>query len=173
LDSMKGWIQPGETKTLNLTFDPVSYPRGIYQASLLVDSWDRNHQLETEVVPLTLCLDTTTSVEWSDVERPEQITLFQNYPNPFNPATNIQFTVGRSRGEAADGRPRTADVSLRIYNLLGQLVRTLVDQEMMPGSYRIVWDGKDDKGKALASGIYFCRLTAGTSQETSKMVLLK
>lgn len=173
LDSMSGCIQPGQMKTLNLTFDPVSYPRGIYQADLLLDSWDKNHQLETEVVPLTLCLDTTTSVEWSDLSRPERITLFQNYPNPFNPATNIQFTVGISRGEAPDGRRRTAEVSLRIYNLLGQLVRTLADQEMLPGSYRMVWDGKDDKGRALASGIYFCRLTAGSSQETRKMVLLK
>ncbi len=166
LDSTRGWIEPGESKTLNLTFDPVSYPRGIYHANLLIDSWDKNHQLGTKVVPLTLCLDTTTSVQWSDAERPERITLFQNYPNPFNPATNIQFTVGVSPGEPTE-------VRVRIYNVRGQLVRTLVDEELVAGSYQIGWDGKDGRGQALASGIYFCRLTAGSGQGIRKMVLLK
>lgn len=166
LDSTRGWIEPGETKTLSLTFVPACYPRGIYHANLLIDSWDKNHQLGTKGVPLTLCLDTTTSVQWSDAERPERITLFQNYPNPFNPVTNIQFTVGGSPG-------KPAEVCLRIYNVRGQLARTLVDEELVAGSYQIAWDGKDGRGRALASGIYFCRLTAGSDQGIRKMVLLK
>jgi len=181
VDSMEGTILPGEDKPLDLTFDPLSYPRGIYLADLLIDSWDKNHQLETLIIPLTLCIDTTTSVEWTDTRRPEKIKLFQNYPNPFNPLTSIQYTVGSRQTKAADGGLVlseveglwTVDVSLRIYNLLGQLVRTLVDERMMPGDYQVIWDGKDDKGKEVASGIYFCKLTAGSYQKIRKMVLLK
>ncbi len=181
VDSMQGCIQPGEGKVLNLTFDPLTYPKGIYYANLLIDSWDVNHQLETKVIPITFCIDTTTSVEWTESQKPEKITLFQNYPNPFNPVTLIQFTLGSGDGKAVDGGLvlseveglSTADVSLRIYNILGQLVRTLVDEEMMPGNYQVVWDGKDDKGKEVASGIYFCKLKAGSYQKIRKMVLLK
>jgi hypothetical protein len=181
MDSMEGYIQPAENQALALTFDPLSYPRGIYHADMLIDSWDKNHQLETKVIPMTLCFDTTTSVEWTDAQRPEKIELFQNYPNPFNPLTTIQFTVRGGDGKAADGGLvlseveglRTADVSLRIYNLLGQLVRTLKDEKMIPGNYQVIWDGKDDRGKEVASGIYFCKLTEGYYQKVQKMVLLK
>ncbi len=181
VDSMEGTILPEENKPLNLTFDPLTYPRGIYHAGLFIDSWDKNHQLETKVIPLTLCIDTTTSVEWTDAGKPEKIKLFQNYPNPFNPLTRIQYTVGSRQTKAADGGLVlseveglwTADVSIRIYNLLGQLVRTLVDEPMKPGNYQVIWDGKDDKGKEVASGIYFCKLTAGPYQKIRKMVLLK
>lgn len=173
IDSTEGTILPEEDKTLNLTFDPLTYPKGIYHADLLLDSWDKNHQLETKVIPMTLCIDTTTSVEWADAQKPEKITLLQNYPNPFNPLTSIQFTVGGGVGKAVDGGRWTADVSLRIFNILGQLVRTLVDDEMIPGNYQVIWDGKDDRGKEVASGIYFCKLKAGTYQKIRKMVLLK
>ena len=173
VDSMEGTILPEEDKTLNLTFDPLTYPKRIYHADLLIDSWDKNHQLETKVIPLTLCIDTTTSVEWTETQKPEKITLFQNYPNPFNPATIIQFAVVGGDGKAVDGGPWTVYVSLRIYNLLGQLVRILVNEPMMSGNYQVIWDGKDDKGKEVASGIYFCKLKAGSYQKIRKMVLLK
>ena len=173
VDSTEGWVEQEASKTLNLTFNPLSYPRGIYHADLLIDSWDKNHQLERKVIPLTLYNDTTTSVEWTESEKPEKLTLFQNYPNPFNPVTVIQYAVGGGVGKAADGRPRTADISLKIYNLLGQLVRTLVDEKMVPGNYQVIWDGKDDRGKEVASGIYFCKLKAISFLKIRKMVLLK
>jgi hypothetical protein len=184
VDSMKGWIQSGESEILNLTFDRLTYPRGIYHANLLIDSWDKNHRLEMKVIPLTLCIDTTTSVDWTDGVKPEGIMLFQNYPNPFNPLTSIQFTVGSTQTKAAVGGLRTADstqftvhspipTTLKIYNILGQKVRTLVDEVKMPGDYEVIWDGKDDQGKEVASGIYFCKLTVGSYQKIRKMVLLK
>lgn len=177
VDSMKGWIQPGESKILNLTFDRLTYPRGIYHANLLIDSWDKNHRLETKVIPLTLCIDTTTSVDWTDGVKPEGIMLFQNYPNPFNPLTSIQYTVGSRQTKAADGSRFVVrgpiPTTLRIYNILGQKVRTLVDEVKMPGDYEVIWDGKDDQGKEVASGIYFCKLTVGSYQKIRKMVLLK
>ena len=173
LDSMQGTIQPGESRTLNLTFDPLSYPRGVYHADLLIAGWDKNHQLETKIIPLTFCIDTTTSVDWTDDLKPEKAVLLRNYPNPFNPATTIQFAVVDGEGKAADYGLRTASVSLKIYNIRGQLVRTLVNAEMMPGRYRVVWDGRDDRKRGLASGIYFCKLTAGSHCLVRKMILLK
>ena len=173
VNSMEGYIEPTESQTLALTFDPLSYPKGIYHADLLIDSRDKNHQLETKIIPMIFCVDTTTSVDWIESEKPEKIILFQNYPNPFNPATIIQFAVVGGDGRAVDGGLSTVDASLKIYNLLGQLVRTLVDERMMPGDYQVVWDGKDEQGKEVASGIYFCRLTTGSYQKTQKMVLLK
>ncbi|MFH1336922.1 MAG: FlgD immunoglobulin-like domain containing protein [Candidatus Zixiibacteriota bacterium] len=181
IDSMEGSIPPGENKILDLKFDPLSYPQGVYQADLVIDSWDKNHQLDPLLIPLTLCIDTiidsTTSVPWSQSERPEKIKLFQNYPNPFNPVTRIHYVVGRE-GKTVDYGPWTVDNSnlpttLKIYNILGQKIRILVDEPQKPGTYEVIWDGKDDKGNDVASGIYLCKLTVGSFQKTQKMVLLK
>lgn len=181
-DSMEGSIQPEENRMLNFTFDPLSYPRGVYHADLLIDSWDKNHQLEPLIIPLTLCIDTTidttTSVDWIDSEKPEKITLLQNFPNPFNPVTKIQYTVHKSQTKAAVSGKRSADGSsihttLKIYNILGQKVRTLEDEPKPPGNYQAIWDGKDDQEKDVASGIYFYKLTVGSYQKTRKMLLLK
>ena len=178
VDSMWGTIQPGESKTLNLTFDRLSYPQGIYHANLIINAWDKNHNLDTIRIPLTLCIDTTTSVDLDEEQKPSIFTLFQNYPNPFNPITIIQYAVSGRQMKAADGGRPTVDNSstrttLNIYNILGQKVRTLVDEPKRAGSYEVIWDGKDDRGKDVASGIYFYKLTAGSYQKIRKMVLLK
>ncbi len=167
VDSMWGMIDPGESKTLNLTFDRLSYPRGIYHANLIIDSWDKNHNLDTIRIPLTLCIDTTTSVDFEEDQKPTAFALFQNYPNPFNPITVIRFNVQDSKFKIP------IHTTLKIYNILGQKVRTLVDEPKTAGSYEVIWDGKDDKGKEVASGIYFYKLTAGSYQKIRKMVLLK
>ncbi len=117
---------------------------------------------------------------------PKGYSLFQNYPNPFNPATSIQYAVGRKQIEAADGGlvlsevegRRTADnsaqhVTLKVYNILGQLVKTLVDEEKPPGGYQVIWDAKDQNGEEVSSGIYFYKLKAKDYTETKKMILLK
>ncbi|HEX7400855.1 MAG TPA: FlgD immunoglobulin-like domain containing protein [candidate division Zixibacteria bacterium] len=181
IDSLEGCIPPGESKTLDLKFDPLSYPKGVYQADLVIDSWDKNHQLYPLLIPLTLCIDTiidsTTSVPWKESERPEKITLFQNYPNPFNPLTRIRYVVA-GWGKATDDGRWSADgfsfpTTLIIYNILGQKIRTLVDEPQKPGNYEVIWDGKDEQGNDVASGIYFCKLTIGSFQKTQKMILLK
>ncbi len=186
VDSMKGTIQPGEGKILNLTFDRLSYPQGVYHADLTISSSDKSHLLDPVEIPLTLCIDTTTWVDSEEDQRPITFVLFQNYPNPFNAATIIQYTIGSGQTKAADrglvlseveGLP-TADgpfthVTLKIYNILGQHVRTLVDEPKQAGNYKVTWDGNDDKGKNLVSGIYFYQLTAGNYKQTKKMTLLK
>jgi len=88
--------------------------------------------------------------------------LSQNYPNPFNPMTNIEFVL-----------PKSGPVSIEIFNILGQKVRMLVDQHMKAGYKLVDWDGKDDNGNDVSSGIYFYRLQAGDFCQTKKMVLLR
>ena len=94
-----------------------------------------------------------------------QITfiLEQNYPNPFNPETTIHYEL-----------PKTSKVVLRIYNTLGQEVRKLVNERQPAGAYQMSWDGRDEGGKQVSSGIYFYQLKAGNSfLETKKMVLMR
>ncbi|MGK9368670.1 FlgD immunoglobulin-like domain containing protein [Melioribacter sp. Ez-97] len=95
-------------------------------------------------------------------EIPTEFTVSQNYPNPFNPTTNIKY-----------GIPQDAKVSLVIYNMLGQVVKTLVDQEQEAGYYTVRWDGTNDFGSRVSSGIYIYRITAGKYTSTMKMNLLK
>jgi hypothetical protein len=88
--------------------------------------------------------------------------LAQNFPNPFNPTTRIVF-----------GLAAPADVSLRIFDVSGRLVRVLVESARPAGNYSELWDGRDSGGRAVASGIYFYRLEAGAFRETRKMALLR
>lgn len=98
---------------------------------------------------------------------PSNFKLEQNYPNPFNASTTIEFEVpqSQSKGEVQTG--------LRVYNILGQRVRTLVDEARFPGRYKVTWDGRDDFSNEVASGIYFYRLKVGKNSESKKMTLLK
>ncbi len=93
---------------------------------------------------------------------PTGYKLSQNYPNPFNPTTEIDFTV-----------PATANVELDVYDVLGRKVKTLVDQTMAAGSYIADWDGTNQSGARVASGVYFYRMLAGLFSQTRRMVLLK
>jgi hypothetical protein len=111
-------------------------------------------------------LRTPTSVEETEAGYPEEFSLTQNYPNPFNPQTNIKYTVVGKHSQIVP-------VSLKVYNVLGQLVATLVDEAKKPGSHEVIWDGKDNKGKNVASGLYFYQLKAGELTQTKKMVLLR
>ena len=94
---------------------------------------------------------------------PTKYALSQNYPNPFNPTTTIQYDL-----------PRHTSVVLRIYDVSGRLVRTLFDGEVIPaGRRRVVWNGTDQSGTSVASGVYFYHLAAGDFEETKRMVLIR
>ena len=94
---------------------------------------------------------------------PREFALHQNFPNPFNPDTTIKYDLAES-----------ADVTLQIYNVLGQVVRTLVASEAQnAGRYQIRWNGMDDRGVSVSSGIYFYRISAGEFQNVRKLMLLK
>ncbi|MEJ2537087.1 MAG: carboxypeptidase-like regulatory domain-containing protein, partial [Calditrichia bacterium] len=92
---------------------------------------------------------------------PEKFELFQNFPNPFNPETTIKFAV-----------PKLSRVKIVIYNSLGQEVRKLTDEEYNPGTYKIIWNGRDDLGLPVASGVYFYRMTTNQNNNFIKKLLL-
>ena len=96
------------------------------------------------------------------VEAPEIHILTQNYPNPFNPSTTIQYSV------TAPGQ-----IFIKIYNNLGQEVRTVLEEHKQAGEYSIVWDGKDNDGNPLASGAYFYQMRVGDFISAKKMIMLK
>jgi hypothetical protein len=97
---------------------------------------------------------------------PTRFSLNQNYPNPFNPITTISYVI-------TGAGPRLDNTRLDIINILGQHIKTLVDRDEVPGQYSITWDGRDETGREVASGLYFYRLTRGNQDETKKMLLLK
>ncbi|MBN2226389.1 MAG: M6 family metalloprotease domain-containing protein [candidate division Zixibacteria bacterium] len=98
---------------------------------------------------------------------PNSFSLAQNYPNPFNPTTTISYALHNTGGK------NTARTKLEVINILGQHVKTLVDEVQGPGNYSVVWDGSDDNGGQTASGIYFYRLQRGNNVESKKMIFLK
>jgi hypothetical protein len=94
---------------------------------------------------------------------PETFSLAQNYPNPFNPSTTIQYDL-----------PVSTQVSLTIYNLLGQKIRSLVQQVTKPaGRHREIWDGRNDAGDRVAAGLYFYQLKTNKFSQVKKMVLVR
>lgn len=93
---------------------------------------------------------------------PKSYALFQNYPNPFNVTTQIRYAL-----------PEDAKVRLEIFNILGQRVRVLVDEFQTAGNKQVVWDGRNDSGDQISSGVYFYRINAGKFHDVMKMSLLK
>jgi len=140
-------------------YDPCYSKNGKYVAY----SGFTNANLST--VPLAL-VTTGTGEEASNTESaaqiPETFSLEQNYPNPFNPTTTIRFAL-----------PQANRVTLRIYNSVGQLVRTLLSENRDEGYYNVVWDTRNDNGQQVSAGVYLYRITAGNYINTKKMILMK
>jgi len=91
-----------------------------------------------------------------------EFALHQNYPNPFNPTTTISYQIAKS-----------SDVKISVYNIAGQLVHTIVNENQIPGKYTVVWDGKNGSGENVASGIYFLKMNAGEFSKVRKMTLIR
>ncbi len=107
-------------------------------------------------------IQTPTAVEIEPLVAAPEFLLGRNTPNPFNPLTTIRFQV-----------PAVGRATLRVYSVRGALVRTLVDEPLPEGSYRVEWNGRDDRGAALASGVYVYELRQGSRRLSHKMSLLK
>lgn len=108
----------------------------------------------------TFKMDAITDVE--EEELPSEYDLTQNYPNPFNPTTTINYAI-----------PEASYVTVKIYNMLGQEVKTLVAEEMTAGKYNIAWNGRNEAGQKVSSGTYIYRIVAGDFVQAKKMILLK
>ena len=121
--------------------------------------WKPGSTLDVEDAPN---LFNPVGIEDEDPTIVEQFDLLPNYPNPFNPSTTITYRVAK-----------TTDVELKIYNVNGELVRTLVTGKQKAGKYTIQWNGVNDNGAPVASGIYFLRMKAGDFSKVQKMTLLR
>jgi hypothetical protein len=111
----------------------------------------------------------TVPVNDDVIIQPTLCKLYQNYPNPFNPTTTISFSVTQNAVSGSDG---SSFVTLDIYNLKGQKVKTLVNEVLPAGEHSVVWDGKNANNKAVASGIYFYNLKVGNKSLAIKKCLL-
>jgi len=114
-----------------------------------------------ETVPTVEKLDLVTEVKDEPVYANE-FSLEQNYPNPFNPSTTISFKI-----------PQKSKVFLEILDIFGKRIKTLIDDEIESGEYKIIWDGTDEYNNRVSAGIYFYRLSSGKISLTKKMVFLK
>ncbi|MGI0013818.1 MAG: T9SS type A sorting domain-containing protein [Nitrososphaera sp.] len=137
----------------------VLYNRKIYTA------WTTREGVSTFKIWLNI-LDfdnPIVRVEDQSVALPAKFQLFQNYPNPFNPTTTISYSV-----------IHPAHIQLAIFNTMGEEVITLINKKVMPGTYQIVWDGRDANGKEMVSGVYFYQLRSDNNiKQTQKMVFVR
>ena len=155
-------------KNTSNTGEPVIVTSDIRSVHERNGIWDGEIRIKGEKGPVTVSTDLAGSFPEDDIillldmTTREQYYLPQNYPNPFNPSTTIEFTL-----------PQPSDVSLVIYNLMGQEVRTLNHKMMDTGRHTIQWHGKNNRGEMVSSGVYFVRFHSGEFSTSRKMVLMK
>ena len=152
----------GNTEPM-IGYTPISNGRGWqYDASL--GEWV---SLDAATgFPATLFIrarvDFLTGVEVIDNNVPNEYFLTPNYPNPFNPSTTVQY-----------GLPKAQEVVVKVFNITGQEMTTLVDARQDAGTYTLTWNGKSSSGQVVATGVYFLRIQAGSFVQTRKLLLLQ
>ncbi len=137
-------------------------PDGGWCYTFLFHPWHMNWEESAQLLTAIISQDPTDIRDNDEPILPKTFSVAQNYPNPFNPATTITYAL-----------PTATRVTVDIYNILGRKTRTLINERQSAGSHTVVWDGSDDHGRDVASGVYFYRITAGTESRTRKMVVLK
>jgi hypothetical protein len=143
----------GSVLTLPFTVSPnaVGQYEIVFQEVILADERANAVPAEVKSTPVTI-----------EKALPTEYDLIQNYPNPFNPETVIEFQL-----------PEESYVHLTIFNVLGQEIHRLVDERKSGGFYKVIWDGRNEVGEDVSSGVYFFRLQAGDFVSVKKMMLLK
>jgi hypothetical protein len=147
----------GENMAIDIDFTPDQV--GLQTGTLTFTSNDPNRG--SYVLSLSGVGDVPVAVREND-EIPTEFALNQNYPNPFNPSTSINF-----------GIPVNGEVTIEIYDLLGSRVRTLASGRHEAGYYQVLWDGRNESGQFVTSGVYLYRLTSQGFVATRKMILVK
>ena len=180
-----GTVPAGQSLDIAVNFDTYGLiSDSTYTTTILIHNNSANSPVD---IPVTLNT-ATVGVEDPNPQFPGVFALYQNYPNPFSTSTTISFNIHRRSRRDSDGDPigtssedaehalqkYGGQAEIKIYNVKGQLVKTLVPMtnDKCPMT-SIVWDGKDEKGKSLSSGIYLYRITAGDFTDTKKCVILK
>ncbi len=118
--------------------------------------------LAVDKLKMTVSYDVATSVKDFIETVPREFHLFQNFPNPFNPSTNIRFAL-----------PEASHVLLSVFNIVGENVRTIIDNKYAAGDYSVRWDGKDNNGNSVSSGLYLYQLKVNNFTLVKRMSLLK
>ncbi len=147
-------LPPGRYQVRAGLLGPVGGFQRVYEVGSV--SIDRDMRWDIDLA------DAVTAVAEGMTALPQGFTLAPNYPNPFNPTTTLRFSL-----------PQAGEAELSIYNLLGQRMATLVHGVQEAGPHVLQWNGRDDAGRELASGVYFYRLQAGGQVETRKLLLLR
>jgi hypothetical protein len=145
-------IEAGDTTQFVVCIDPIEW-KDTCSVSIVSDAWD-----SPTIVPVILYV--VTEVETN--ETPKSLSIVSNSPNPFNPPTTIKYTT-----------PKLGHVNLRIYDVAGRLVNTLINEEKRAGGYSVIWRGNNNNGAPVSAGIYFLKLEACGQVQTSKVALLK
>jgi hypothetical protein len=167
LDFLDGYIEnapkdmvtalPGQVTRIKATFDKPG--RYVWHCHILSHE-DHEMMRVLHVGPEPLAKPIAGKTETTAT--PKTFALSQNYPNPFNPSTTVNFQL-----------PSDEFVELKIYSRLGREVRTLVNSPYQSGNHSIVWDGKNDRGRSVASGVYIYRIKAGKNTKSLKMNLVR
>jgi len=146
-------LAPGEGAILNIKFQKNKTQAGTSSA-----------RIDDAIVVNTMAEELDVQIEPNKVIRsiPQTFSLAQNYPNPFNARTVIKYSL-----------PKDSKVEITIYNILGRKVKTLVNEHQKAGYKTVIWDGKNQKGNEVATGVYFYRITADDFVQSKKMLLLK
>ncbi len=141
---------------VEIVFAPTDTTQYFYSGNLVITTNDTNHP------QYSLVVEGSTPVGANDPVEPRETKLIGNYPNPFNPTTTIRFSLNEN-----------SNVSLDIFNIKGQHVKSLVKENLNSGMHNKTWDGKDQKNKNVSSGIYFYKLQTGKYNSIKKMILVK
>jgi hypothetical protein len=131
------------------------------------NSYKRDMQNSGSILPIEIFTD----VNETNYATPAEFELMQNYPNPFNPSTKIKFTIPQS--VIANGVKQSQLVTINVYDILGNEIATLVNEEKPAGSYEVEFNSHSGKDQNLVSGVYFYKLQAGSFIQTKKMILIK
>jgi hypothetical protein len=154
---VSGDVSVGSRASVEVTLDATGLDEGNYYADIIISS----NGGDPVTVPVALHVG-ATGIDDGEFDTPSMYVLKGVSPNPFNPVTTVTYEV-----------PTDASIRLAIYSVTGRLVRTLVDGEVGAGHRTVVWDGRDDRGREVGSGVYFCRMEAAGFDDTAKMVLMK
>jgi hypothetical protein len=153
-----GVVPATSTSYLEIIFGGVGNQSFNHQANIRIQSNDPI--LSLVQIPVTLNYTYLPITHYKAL--PTAYEIDQNYPNPFNPTTTIRYDL-----------PEESNVKLTVFDIRGQQVLTLQDNVKPPGNYEVKWNGMDQSGKQVSTGVYFCRLQAGTFSQTIKMVYLR
>jgi hypothetical protein len=156
-DPQNGTLAPNSSIQITVKFDASGLPEGNYQGQVMVNSNGGNIDIPVDILVSNNAVDVK-----QQKEIPNAFSLDQNYPNPFNPTTIIRYSI-----------PEQQHVKIIIYNMNGQEVKDLVNSYQEAGAYEISWNGKNDIGALVASGVYLCVLNSENYSGTKKMVFMK